>query len=147
MADEGKKPVESHLNVTASERMVIEKTEEDGATRNKPNVWVAKGVRRRHVFPKKLLQAPETTSVPLWGSQVASRITELHIQKMYIDLKLRNKETSGQGALGSWEKMQERTWTHARSVNGTNTESGGSFVGKVFWAHKLLQSKLYISLW
>lgn len=41
MADEGKKPIESHLNVTASEAVrkpVIEKTEEDGGIRNKRKV-------------------------------------------------------------------------------------------------------------
>lgn len=62
MADEGKKPIESHLNVTASEAVrkpVIEKTGEDGGIRNKRKVWVAKGVRRKQVFPKKFLQAPE----------------------------------------------------------------------------------------
>lgn len=54
MADEGKKPVENHLNVTASEAvrgLVIEKTEEDG---------VAKGVRRRHVLPRSSCRSPRT---------------------------------------------------------------------------------------
>lgn len=36
---------------------------------------------------------------------MASRITELHIQKMHIDLELRNKEVSGQGTLKTNARM------------------------------------------
>lgn len=79
------------------------------------NIWVAKSVRRKQVSPTSILQealvgSQETqcTSVRQPGGFQNYRTA---LQKMHIDLELRNKEMSGQGTL----KMNV-SWacTHAR---------------------------------
>lgn len=142
VADE-KKPSESHLYVTT-----VKPWENRSRWRNqKWAKYLAKSVRRKQVSPTSILQealvgSQETqcTSVRQPGGFQNYRTA---LQKMHIDLELRNKEMSGQGTL----KMNV-SWacTHADIINWTNRETQG----RVCWASMLssgASSKLCVSLW
>lgn len=145
VADE-KTPSESHLYVTTVKPW---ETEADEEIRSEQNIWVAKSVRRKQVSPTSILQealvgSQETqcTSVRQPGGFQDYRTA---LQKMHIDLELRNKEMSGQGTLKmnvSWACTHAR---HYKLDQRRNTRQ--SVLGKYGMLSSGASSKLCVSLW